>query len=488
MAGPGVGDIRRVVLGRGEAKRVVVALLESGEPMPILVKHSGGVAPTLVGAYGGGMGKRYAEQSDDAMRRIAARQAAARRPIVGRKTRGGGKSARQEEAEAAGFVGVGDNPALRGGGQPNMFGDPNTRQLTLPNAGGSRMWRQPDRKSPEEIAFERRLKLDEDRANRITDRQLEVQKNAQAEAARVAKEKESARLREINPLFGVDMKGWGEKKRAAFRALRSKVDEARKIVEPEELPEFNRQVQNKLMDIQAMEDEPPETIPLGDRAVAEGETVEYGDDLLQAVRSSSTGKLEFKSIAKKTAPKETPAEKRDAVATQKREDRRSKLVAETYKNMTTFDDNNNPTPPDPEAVAKAVADIEAIEAKLAGVEDEAQPENDPVTFVGTSGGVIRDPESIPAGETVWDQETGQAYIRKKDGKFYPLRDDTSPGNSMNAPLSAPSTGGGVRDTLARPDDMPEDWGIARIATDAQFEALPSGSEFIGPDGLKRRKP
>lgn len=31
-------------------------------------------------------------------------------------------------------------------------------------------------------------------------------------------------------------------------------------------------------------------------------------------------------------------------------------------------------------------------------------------------------------------------------------------------------------------------GVATIATDAEYDALPSGTEFVGPDGVKRRKP
>lgn len=36
--------------------------------------------------------------------------------------------------------------------------------------------------------------------------------------------------------------------------------------------------------------------------------------------------------------------------------------------------------------------------------------------------------------------------------------------------------------------MPTQAGVRRIASDAEYNALPSGTEFIGPDGSKRRKP
>jgi hypothetical protein len=40
--------------------------------MPILVKHSGNAAPTAYGAFGGGQGRRYAEDAKDAVNRIEA--------------------------------------------------------------------------------------------------------------------------------------------------------------------------------------------------------------------------------------------------------------------------------------------------------------------------------------------------------------------------------------------------------------------------------
>jgi hypothetical protein len=30
--------------------------------------------------------------------------------------------------------------------------------------------------------------------------------------------------------------------------------------------------------------------------------------------------------------------------------------------------------------------------------------------------------------------------------------------------------------------------IIRVNTDAEYDLLPSGSEFVGPDGVRRRKP
>jgi len=39
-----------------------------------------------------------------------------------------------------------------------------------------------------------------------------------------------------------------------------------------------------------------------------------------------------------------------------------------------------------------------------------------------------------------------------------------------------------------PEAAPQDAGVVTIKDDAEYDALPSGSVYVGPDGVKRRKP
>jgi len=234
--------IRDAALARGEANRAISARLESGDKMPILVKHSGSVAPALVGAYGGGLGRRYAEQSDDAMRRIHARQmAVSRGGGIVRRVRAGGKSAAQEAAEAEGRVGVGANAGLIGG---------------RPAAGDAfaplGRWRQPTRPTQRDIALQDQI-AKEKRAAEAEQERWERGVKAD-EAERSAKELERVRLE--NPFVGIDTSKWDNAKRAEYKKLMGAWNVARSQMEPgPEMQELNRQITAKIAEIEAMPNE-----------------------------------------------------------------------------------------------------------------------------------------------------------------------------------------------------------------------------------------
>jgi len=62
----------------------------------------------------------------------------------------------------------------------------------------------------------------------------------------------------------------------------------------------------------------------------------------------------------------------------------------------------------------------------------------------------------------FDRERALFLVPSPDGAAPPPTGNTTTGNGAAVPAS--------------------------IANDAEYDALPSGTEFIGPDGVKRRKP
>lgn len=417
--------------------------------MAILVKHSGSVAPALVGAYGGGLGRRYAEQSDDAMRRIHARQmAASRGGGVVRRVRAGGKSLAQEQAEAQGLIGVGPQAGAIGGRPVDAF-SPLGR------------WKQPRRLTEAEL--EEQALIRKERREAVGE-QERWERGVKADEER-RKAEELAKVREANPFVGRDISKWDESKKADYHELMKGWQKARATMVPgEEMAEMNRQVAARIEEIASQPDEKKPSVKL------EG----FGDELQEMplntvrqlkdgriIKTDSTGRVDIEPAPKPEKP-EKPAPPaftpKDVVG----------FLKDAEKEEEERLLNNK------DAVRRSPKEIKERAKQM--FRDAMEIQNE---LMGEASGVQAGPSIV--GQPVQDPESGRWFANTSDGRVMEIQ---APAGAA-APSAQPVTTDGGQVVQTDPD-IPSDareW-AARPQTEADFKALPAGTYYIDPDDGK----
>lgn len=413
--------------------------------MPIVVKHSGSVAPLLGAAYGGGLGRRYAEQSDDAMRRINARRMAGSRGGGGTtRIRAGGKSAAQEAAEAQGLIGVGPN-AARVGRMPVMDdgrgNDGVRRQAPLGR------WRQPAGMTREQMAEQVVI----EREKRAQQAEIEKENRKAAAEAEIRRQQQEEAARNENPFANRDTSKWDAVKKQKYGQLLRAWQEARKSVTPAEMQELNRQANIRLAELEAIPDQPKPGIKMtgfgeGVEDLPEGEVRVLGDGrIVQNVK----GEFKVTDPPKPEKPKEAKPEfsTQDIIAEikaiEKEESDKKNNEGDRYKVKSR------------EAIKKEalsrLRDALAIKAEIEGAGDAAEDGASKITQKNEDEVLRR-----------W---------RDQDARAQKLKNESAQ----------------VMNDQGLPDEI-KDW-AARPQNDADFNALPSGAYYVDPeDGKLYQKP
>lgn len=414
--------------------------------MAILVKHSGSVAPALVGAYGGGLGRRYAEQSDDAMRRIHARQmAVSRGGGVVRRVRAGGKSLAQEQAEAQGLIGVGPQAGAIGGRPVDAFSPLGK-------------WSPPRRPTEAELAEQALIRKERREA---VGEQERWERGVKADEER-RKAEELAKVREANPFAGRDVSKWDESKKSAYRELMKGWEAARsKMVPGEEMAEMNRQVAARIEEIAAQPDEQKPGVMIGESEIPEGgvyvepETGAKFQNVGGVIKKFDDGPKPEKA-EKPAAPAFTP---KDVVS----------FLKDAEKEEEDRILNN------PKAVRRSPQEIKERAKQM--FRDAIDIQKEILGETTPAGPSVGQPEIV--GNPVQDPESGRWFANTADNRIV----------EVNPPSSVPMQGD--RSVSSRDADIPSEareW-AARPQTDADFNALPPGTYYIDPeDGKLYQKP